>query len=48
MQVSSGLMSSILASVGGKSHDDNFFRSWLASKGAMPYLSKEEFFWSLM
>jgi hypothetical protein len=44
MRVRSGLISSISASVGGESHDDNFFRSLLASKGAMPYWLEEEFF----
>jgi hypothetical protein len=44
MRASKGLILSISASVGGESHHDNFFRSLLASKGAMPYWSEEEFF----
>jgi hypothetical protein len=44
MQASRGLMTSISASVGGESHEANFFSSLLASKGAMPYWSEEEFF----
>jgi hypothetical protein len=48
MQARSGLISSISASVGGESHKANFFSSWEASNRAMPYLSEEELFQSLM
>jgi hypothetical protein len=44
MRASRGLMSSISASVGGESHEANFFNSLSASKGAMLYWSEEEFF----
>jgi hypothetical protein len=37
-------MSFISVSVGGGSHEANFFSSLLASKGAMPYWLEEEFF----
>jgi hypothetical protein len=33
MRVRSGAISSISTSVRGESHDDNFFKSWEASKG---------------
>jgi hypothetical protein len=45
---SSGAISFISASVGGKSHDANFFNSLEASKGAKPYSSSEEALRSLM
>jgi hypothetical protein len=48
MRARSGLISSISASVGGESHEANFFNSWEASNGAMPYLSEEELFRSLI
>jgi hypothetical protein len=48
MRDSKGLISSILASVGGESHDINFVRPLVASKGAIPNLSEEEVFWSLI
>jgi hypothetical protein len=48
MQAKSGLISSISASVGGESHEANFFTSLEASKGEMLYWSEEETFWSLI
>jgi hypothetical protein len=42
------VISSISASVGGESHEANFFTSFEASKGAMPYWSEEETFQSLI
>jgi hypothetical protein len=48
MRVSSGAISSISASVGAESHDDNFFNSLEASKRAKPYSSLEEALWSLI
>jgi hypothetical protein len=48
IRASSGLISSISASVGGESHEANFFRFLAASKEAMPYWSEEETFWSFM
>jgi hypothetical protein len=44
IRASSGLISSISASVGGESHEANFFRVLVASKWAMPYWSEEETF----
>jgi hypothetical protein len=44
----SGLISYISASVGDESHEANFFNSWEASNAAIPYLSEEEIFRSLI
>jgi hypothetical protein len=48
MRVNSGAIFSISASVGAESHDDNFFKSLEASKGAKPYSSLEEALRSLI
>jgi hypothetical protein len=48
MQARSGLISSISASVGGESHEANFFTSLETSKGGMPYWSEGETFRSLI
>jgi hypothetical protein len=48
MWSNNGATSFISASVGGESHDANFFNSLEASKGAKPYSSLEEALQSLI
>jgi hypothetical protein len=48
MQANKGLISSTSASMGGESHDVNFIKLLVASKGAIPNLSEEEAFRSLI
>jgi hypothetical protein len=44
MQANKGLISSTSVSVEGESHDVNFIKLLVASKGAIPNLSEEEAF----